>query len=218
MKKINKPQQFSRAYLTTLLPANAIFIEAGAHDGTDTVKFSALFSSGTIHAFEPVPVLYAELCARTHNLPNVRTYQLALSNTIGTAPMFVTEGVFSSTNSLFAPQEIQQEHPDVHYQTIKVPTTTLHAWAHQNTIPTIDCMWLDAQGAELAILQGAEQLLSNVSALVVEVNTTERYKGIPQYTEIRDWLAQHNFAPLIEHLHHTTWGNVLFYNTQLFTL
>jgi hypothetical protein len=34
-------------------------VEAGAHSGLDTVYLSRLFRDGAVHAFEPVPDLYA---------------------------------------------------------------------------------------------------------------------------------------------------------------
>lgn len=212
MKKIiSKPTQFSRTFLTTLLPTTATIIEAGAHDGTDTRKIATLFPESTVHAFEPVPHAYAQLKEAVADLKNVHVYHTALGTAQGTHEMFVTSGVFSATSSLFEPQEFS----DIAYEKITVPITTLAQWASHNNVNHIDFMWLDAQGGELAILQGTGHLLTHTSALLVEINTTHRYKDIPLYHEIIQFLTQHHFALLLEHLHHGTWGNALFYNTQL---
>ena len=48
--------------------------------------------------------------------------------------------------------------------------------------------WLDAQGHELAILQGATNILKTVTVLYTEVNFIHAYKDQPLYDEIKSWL------------------------------
>src|SRR4051812_2352164 len=56
------------------LPPNPVLVEAGAHIGVDTLKFSQLWPQGHIHAFEPVPAIFAELQQRVAGCGNVTCY------------------------------------------------------------------------------------------------------------------------------------------------
>ena len=60
------------------LPDDPVIVEAGACEGIDTARFAQQWPHAVIHAFEPVPQLYAEVHRRTADLPGVRLYSLAL--------------------------------------------------------------------------------------------------------------------------------------------
>lgn len=52
---------------------------------------------------------------------------------------------------------------------------------------------VDAQGAELEVLAGAERLLATVPAVLVEVNYEPRYKGCPSPQDLDDFLTARGF-------------------------
>ncbi|MEX0940439.1 MAG: FkbM family methyltransferase [Candidatus Babeliales bacterium] len=205
-----KPKQFSRELLKTLLPEDAIIIEAGAHIGRDTLKLSTLFPNGTIHAFEPVPYLFAELKKATENRKNIHCYNYALSNKTGTEIMFVSSEQCTALSSLLKPAEIAQEKPDISFIPTTVNTITLDDWTQKYNIDHVDFLWLDLQGHELTALQAAPNILKTAKALLIEVSLTERYKENPLYPQVKTWLEKQGFSVYIENLHHNTWGNVLF--------
>lgn len=87
----------------------------------------------------------------------------------------------------------------------------LDEWAVQNNVDHIDFMWLDMQGAEMKMLQGAPQILKNVSVIYTEVNFYEVYAGCPTYPEYRAWLESQGFKVVYEDI--KSWidfGDVLF--------
>src|SRR5438132_8350317 len=105
-----------------------------------------------IHAFEPVPKLFATLQSNTRRFTNVFCHQLALSSKTGKAKFYVSSGSSDGSSSLLEPKEHLQDHPDVLFKkTIDVITITLDDWAAQHGIDHIDFLWLDMQGAELAM-------------------------------------------------------------------
>jgi len=53
---ICKPHQFVDI-VAPYLPANPVIIEAGAFNGSDTIKLAKKWPQATIHAFEPVPAI-----------------------------------------------------------------------------------------------------------------------------------------------------------------
>lgn len=52
---------------------------------------------------------------------------------------------------------------------------------------------IDAQGAEIEVLSGAERLLATVPAVLVEVNYEPRYKGCPSPQDLEDFLVARGF-------------------------
>ena len=214
---IFKPHQ-AIEIIATYLSSNPTIIEAGAFDGADTKRMATCWPGGTIHAFEPVPSLFEKLANNTNDLVNAHPYQLALSNTNGSATFYISEkkekpGIACQAGSLHKPNKRLVWSPLLFPKTITVPTITLQTWAKKNNIKQIDCLWLDTQGHELAILQAAQNILKTVTAIFTEVGFIQNYEGQPTYEAIRKWLATHGFEEVgrdFENMNDWFFGNVLF--------
>jgi FkbM family methyltransferase len=181
-----------------LLPDNPVIVEAGAFDGNDTKKMAILWPQGIIHAFEPVPEIYERLVKNTNMLTNIICYPIALSNHTGTAQFYISErpsrpGRASQAGSLHKPKERLTKSPLIFPRTTTVPTITLDQWAHEHKINSIDLLWLDTQGHELAILQAASRMIKNIKVVLAEVSFIESYEGQPRYEEIVAWMVEHGF-------------------------
>ncbi len=186
--------EIPKLYMKLLLPEAPIIVDAGAHVGSDTIVMSRLWPQGTIHAFEPVPGLFQKLTDNTTGLPNVHRYPLALGSEVGTAEMFVSGGGSDASSSLLPPKEVLQINPHVSFlECLAVQTSTLDIWAQENGVPAVDFLWLDMQGAELAMLKAAPQSLSSVRLIHLEVSLMEIYKNNPLYSEVRAWLEAQGF-------------------------
>ena len=59
------------SYIALFLPPAPVVVDAGAHNGSETVQMSLLWPRGTIYAFEPIPAVFRQLEANTSHLPNV---------------------------------------------------------------------------------------------------------------------------------------------------
>lgn len=205
-------------YLTQHLPNNPIIVEAGAFDGSDTLKMSSHWPQGTIHAFEPVPEIFSILEEKTNQRTNIVRHQIALSDHNGSATLYVSEkpsrpGEPFQAGTLLKPKERLKHSPITYPSTITVPTTTLDTWAKQHAIDHIDFMWLDLQGLALPVLKGGANILKTVRALFVEVEFVEAYEGQAQYADIRSWLETQGFTAVAQDFLDTTswiYGNVLF--------
>jgi 2-O-methyltransferase len=187
--------------LAKYLPEDAIIVEAGAFDGRDTKKLSTLLPKATIHAFEPVPEIFAELKAQTVSFTNIHRYQSALSNKTGATTFYMAEhpkrpGKICQAGTLMPPKERLAKSPIVYPKTITVPTITLDDWAHENSIKKVDFLWLDLQGHELAVLTASTRLLPSISLIFLEVNFIEAYQDQPSYHEIDEWLRNKGFCAL----------------------
>ncbi len=209
---IFKPHQ-ARDIITSFLPQNAILLEAGAFTGHDTVKMSNQFPDATIHAFEPVPLLFEQLQNRTRDISRIHCYPYALSNRVGTATFYLSEkedGRISQAGSLDKP--IEDAHHLLFKQICTVQTTTIDHWIEQYNIPHIDCAWLDLQGHELKALKGAQKALQHMRILHVEVNFIARYEGQPLYRDVVAFFEKHEFVEYGRDFTEprTSFGNVIF--------
>ena len=186
--------------LLDALPADPVILEAGAHWGTDTVKFAA--TARMVHAFEPVPACYTRLRTAVEHLPNVMTYPVALADEIGPRLMWVSAGEVEASSSLHRPTGHLTSNPTITFpgEPVRVPAITLDLWAAICWPGRVDGMWLDMQGGELDALNAAGPLLADVKAMMLEVSLVELYEGCPLYPEVCDWLERRGFSIAMEDL------------------
>jgi FkbM family methyltransferase len=210
-------------YIKNYLPDNPIVVEAGAFNGSDTLKIAALWPQATIHAFEPVPEIFQRLEANTQHLAQVNRYQMALSDHDGTALFYVSEkpgkpGVASQAGSLHKPKERLQLSPILFPRTIEVTTISLNSWIDQYHITRIDLLWLDMQGHELAVLQAAREKLDHVRVIYTEVGFVQAYEGQQTCDQVCAWLEAHGFVLVgqdFKNQHDWFFGNLLFVNKRI---
>ena len=188
-----------RAVMAAHLPAAPVIVEAGAHIGADTWAMSRRWPQGHIHAFEPVPGLYAELQRAVTGCRNVSTYPLALGAANDIMTMHVSAGRGSGSSSLLAPKAHLDVHRDVAFtHQIEVPVLTLDAWATVYGVARVDALWLDLQGAEYAVLQAAPRTLATVQLIVTEFARIELYAGQVLWEALAGWLASQGFRVVAE--------------------
>lgn len=200
-----------KEFISKFLPANPVIIEAGAHNGFDSVSICKQWERCTLYAFEPIPSIYVQLVANTKYLKNVKTFPLALSTETGESKIFVSSGGQNASSSLLPPKEHVTLHPEVSFdETITIKTINLDEWARQNKIDKIDFMWLDMQGFELAVLKSSPNMLKTVSVIYTEVHILETYEGVPLYDEIKLFLENEGFELKLEELEYEEGGNALF--------
>lgn len=180
-------------------------VEAGAFNGSDTKKLAAFWPEATIHTFEPVPEIFTLLEENTRQIPTIHRYPVALSNTIEKQRFYVSqkpsrpERPFQA-GSLHEPHERLQHSDAIYPTTITVQTTTL-----------------DAQGHELAIAQGAPQILKTVQVIYTEVHFIHAYKEQPLYEELKSWIESQGFTMIAKDFtDQQTWffGNALFVRSK----
>jgi hypothetical protein len=79
---------------------------------------------------------------------------------------------------------------------IKVQADTLDNWCKTNKITEIDILWMDAQGAELLVLQGARKILKNTKIIMTEVGLQPYYEGHTLKPDIDQLLKASGFREL----------------------
>ena len=166
-------------------PGAKLFLELGAHVGSDTAKLAAL-PGVTLHIFEP----YAPNLAQIPAYPNVVRNAMAVAAVDGVAPFHVsgsTDGVpFTYGSSLYAPApHLATAYSEIVFdETVTVPTITLDTYVHQHRLERIDFIWADTQGAERDLILGGRRALARTRYLYTEYAEPPLYVGQPSRAEI----------------------------------
>ena len=147
------------------------FIDVGANIGTTTVSALLEQEFGRGVALEPEDVNFVTL--RVNLLLNgvedrVTAVQIAASDHVGTLPLVVdrTQG----GKHWVATDDAARERALVTDEIVEIPITTLDELARQGVYDPdqVGLLWIDAQGHEGHILEGATSLLSRGTPIVVE--------------------------------------------------
>jgi FkbM family methyltransferase len=171
--------------LHTLSPAGGLILDVGANTGRAARLFSAIFPGRIIWSFEPGAEAFQKLSAAT-DLPQVKKFNLALSDTDGSATLNIFQG--SQLNSLLPPEPVGEryDHELVVKGTKQIQTARLDTFCEQQNISQIEILKIDTQGFELHVLRGAERLLASgaVKLIYLEVHLVPIYQGQPTVPEV----------------------------------
>ncbi|MCW3110665.1 MAG: hypothetical protein JWQ09_5171 [Segetibacter sp.] len=185
-----------------------VFFEIGACEGEDSIKYARLFPASKIFAFEALPdnVQLIRNNFIRYGVINASCYNKALSNKNGQAEFYVSsgrpEGVIESdwdygnkSSSLLPPQEHLKMAPFIQFRNkILVETITIKSFCSTNNISSIDYIHMDVQGAELMVLEGAEDLISAIKVVWMEVSTVDVYKNQPLVGDVKKFMKEKNFV------------------------
>lgn len=140
-----------------------VITDIGAHIGTYTIRAAkAVGKEGLVIALEPQPESFRllNINVKSNELSNVIALRMAAYENDGTAIMHVSKD--SSGNSLTrVPEEFTGE--------IEVPTITLNTIVKRFCLKRVDWVKIDVEGAELAVLKGASNVLGIIRKLLIEV-------------------------------------------------
>lgn len=167
-------------------------MDIGAHHGFYTILYSRKVGpSGCVIAFEPSPREAQRLLLhlRLNRCRNVKVERIALSGRDGEAPFFVIEGNETVFNSLRPPKVLKPT------KEITVITMRLDNYLKREDIRQINFVKIDAEGAELEILKGADGLFNRNSSPVIMAEVSEMRTEQWGYraSEIFDFLSERGY-------------------------
>lgn len=168
-----------------------VFLEIGAHFGTDTLKFRNLLPESRILIFEPDPRNINII--KSNGIDKIcELYELALSDKAGKIDFYLSKGDckhwcndsilrdndWSASNSIKKPKEHLNLHNRVKFdETIKVDSIRLDDFEFLFNEDIIDFIWADVQGAEDLVFTGAKEVLKKTRYVYTEYNNKELYEG-----------------------------------------
>lgn len=184
-----------------LKPLDIVF-DVGAHVGDWSIQALNCCPNIYIHAFEPNPLACTAFINQLQGSP-VNLYPFALSNEMGTRSLVSYVNALgndplngSMLNSFFHRTVIEQlQTAQYNHSIIQIYTASLDDFCIINKINHIDFLKIDTEGAELLILKGARQLLSNnkIKNIQFEYGGTYPDAGIT-LKEVYDLLTFYNYA------------------------
>jgi FkbM family methyltransferase len=156
----------SYLFVHLLKPGDTV-IDAGANVGQYTLLASTRIGPrGSVHSFEPVPATFALLSGHvtSNGLRNVRTNCLALWDRVETVRLGL-DGNATGNSGSFSIGSAGGE------AAVTATATTLDEYAAQASLPKIDAIKMDIEGAELFALRGMRSVLGRDHPyLLVELN------------------------------------------------
>jgi len=184
-------------------------LDIGSWHLSQSIEFSNIFPNAKIDAFEPVPDSY-KLCQDIHGQlskkkqEQIHVHNLALGNEAGEIPFYAIDPELSShpnhgVSSMFKFVDGLNGTPfgqNLTQKEIKVQAETLDNWCKKNKVSEVDIMWIDVQGAELLVFQGAEKILKNTKIIMTEVGLKPYYEGHTLKPDIDQFLKERGFEEL----------------------
>lgn len=168
---------------------NDVVFDVGANKGEWSSTVIAEYPAVTLYCFEPIPYLNQQL---NKTLPkNCHILGCALSNKNDHILFYVNTTITELSSFHYRPHFDEQKH---HIVPITIPTYQLDTWISEHHIPHINFMKIDTEGHELAVIQGAQLMLTNqaIDLLQFEYGGTYQDAGIT-LKQIFDELISHNY-------------------------
>ncbi len=206
-------------------------LEIGSHLGTDTVNFRKNFPSAEIICFEPDP-RSREIFKKYHANIRVKLFPYAVSNknqetefyqafskdteqhTLKKYSWINPDDILKNELSRCGASSLKKGHDAVaNAKQIKIKSIRLDDWAIENKISHIDLLWMDVQGAEKEVIEGAENLLKNTKYIWTEYGEID-YEGAMNWKETKKKLGK-NFKLVNYESFFRNKGDMLFENRKL---
>ena len=165
--------------------AGTTFVDIGAHIGTSTIRALRHHGFASAVCFEPEPynfrILRANL-AVNHLDGLVQAFNVALSNHEGRAPLRLKKRGSGS-------HELVTD-PEIGRPMVQVQLTTFDRLVEENAVDPGEAglLWVDVQGSEVEVLDGARTLLERVVPLVVEF-TPSRFRAKARVASLIELLS-----------------------------
>ncbi len=164
LRQITENEEQDFIVVKRLIMPGSTAVDIGANVGTYTTFLSRLSGpSGHVFAVEPIPETFEVLCFAVKHLPlnNVSVMQFAVSDSIGKTSMAIPSYETGGRNYYQA--RIISTDAGQEAAFTNIPTQTLDALflKHASEISFIK---IDVEGHELAVIEGAAQLLASSSA------------------------------------------------------
>jgi FkbM family methyltransferase len=189
-----------------LIPESKCIFEIGAFDGIDIEIIKELWGDNVdIHAFEPSPDNFLALKNLYGESKNVTCNELALTNFDGTTDFYLSHdprvndqkdrNLWYKTASSLRPHSNRHKETQNFYveeEKITVSCMKIDTYCEKRGIRP-DIMFLDTQGSEYEILEGAKKTLKYVKGLILEYSIVPLYEGQYLLPEIVNFLTKEGF-------------------------
>lgn len=210
-----EPQE--SAFIVGNVRETDICVDIGANVGFYTIHLAKKARRGMVHSFEPVPLNYQVLALNvlTNGLSNVVMNNFAVGDTDGEANFCIArDGAFSS---------LVDTGRRIIVETAKTQVMKLDSYCSESKLPRIDILKVDVEGAELAVIRGAAELLADSERrprlVMLELFEPMLRQLGGSILEVQGLMQRHGYSPFVfvrnrfvpfSESHHNRFHNVLF--------
>lgn len=171
--------------------------DAGAHFGETVVIYNKLFKNPSIYSFEPFLSSFEVLKRNVKTFPNVKIFNVALSNVSGLLDLHVNKS--SATNSILPTSKDSAKNWGENLletvETVKINSITIDEFVEKHNIEVIHILKIDTQGTEYEIIQGASKTIeaNKIKVIYLEIIIISTYVGQRYPDEIFLLLRKNGF-------------------------
>lgn len=196
-----KPHKTRDGRLGILLADHGIdtYFDVGANIGQTGQMLRNNKFDGTIVSFEPLSSARVELLKASANDPKwIVAPAMALGNENGSVDMYVSKA--TDMSSMAPPsEELLAAIPNtkaVSKETVPLARfdSVADEWLAHSKKPFLK---IDAQGHDLAVLEGASGVLDKIAGVQIEMSLFPLYEGEPDYRVICQYLHERGFVPYL---------------------
>lgn len=156
-------ERYEAKLVKSLLDDDEVFWDIGANIGYFTLlAATALKGRGQIVSFEPGKVAFERLADNIslNSFNNIQIYNLAVTDTAGEAVLYLSNDPADSSANLYSPAKDGGRREVCR-------TVTLDQFRRDQGLRSPDLIKMDVEGAELAALSGAEDIISSSTPLLL---------------------------------------------------
>lgn len=187
--KPHEAASFIKNWCLPHVPNAQVIFDCGGLSGNQSIEFSKAYPHAKVYCFEAHPDHAAVCRANTRKYPNITVIEAALHSTDDQWITFwKTVGNNPGGSSLYKFTDYMRKKRKYRQRPIEVKTLSLDAWRERVGVPYPDIMWVDLQGAEGPMLDGAQRLLCHVKLVHIESHLEPAYEGQTMFDEIAWWL------------------------------
>lgn len=169
-------EQEVRLFSQIIKPGHTV-VEVGANIGAQTVPLAKLVGDlGEVHAFEPQPVIFQNLCANIalNSLQNVHTYSQAAGHASGYATL---PPVDYTRPGNFGGIELQDQGQGTTVAVVRLDDVLAD-------LPHVRLLKLDVEGWEQSVLEGAPDLIArHRPILYLENDRIDKSQSLIEYIQ-----------------------------------
>lgn len=162
----------------------AAAIDVGAYSGEWTRALLRLFPDTQVLMIEPQQAKSAELARLCSCHSGLDLANVLVGATVAESVAFYDRDTASSVLQDANHNDAPSRH---------LTMTTLDNLVGERQFPHPDLVKLDVQGYELEVLKGAEQILTSVEVILMEVNLIPIYRRVPLVDQTVSYMADRGF-------------------------
>jgi len=198
------PHSLTAEEIRDLVGVAPLMLEIGCHDGSDTAKFLRAMPEAIIHCFEPYENPRRRFRESVGTSKRVRLYPVAVCDIDGQVEFYASTGAaggredWDYSGSINRPTGHLKRSPEIAFKPpITVEGMRLDTWFEEHSLPKIDFIWADVQGAQRKVIEGGQRALLATRYLYIERHRWPLYQDEPTPDELLRLLP--GFNPLAEY-------------------